>query len=668
MASFLRLLVLSLLLSLALPAAANEKFDKDELDAQKELLQLKIDSSRELTQKDVDSLKSRIDSLDKRLDDQNNRVGDIGQAVDRFAVITGITGLVVTLLLALVGLIGYFSVTRQAKEEAKTASRQWFDSNHEDLLAQIDELKKKAAQGHQAIELSVNEVAQKRDAAITQMQEGMKTSGEDDAPINRDEEAALRQSAEDIKAKPEASYSFKDWNTRAFDAYHAKQYEDAALYWKHASSIPNAGALNAAQALLNRALTLHQLKRHAEACTTYQQLIAIYSSDNTPAIHEQVAKAMLNLGVTLGQMQPPDEAITTYQQLITKYSPDTTPAIREQVVKAMVNMGITLGKMRKLDEAIATYQQLIATYSSDKMPAIREQVAKAMLNLGVACGEIQKLDKAIATYEQLINTYSSDNTPTIRKQVTGSMLNMGIALGQMQKRDEAIATFEKLIATYSSDNSPTIRELAAKAMLNMGVTFGQMQKEDEAIITYQHLIDTYLADNTPAIREQVAMAILNMGFTLEQLQKQDEAIATYQQLIGTYSSDTTPAIREQVADALNGKGFASLMKAKKTWQNREQALPLLRDARSDLLASLELRTDCGMTYGNLTYVQWLLGEAHAAENSFRSALAAPQNSGEVLYKGTVADIEQHTIAEDQDFREMVERLWAEHQAAKSSGD
>ena len=49
MASFLRLLVLSLLFSLALPAAANEKFGKDELDAQKELLQLKIDSSRELT-------------------------------------------------------------------------------------------------------------------------------------------------------------------------------------------------------------------------------------------------------------------------------------------------------------------------------------------------------------------------------------------------------------------------------------------------------------------------------------------------------------------------------------------------------------------------------------------------------------------------------------------
>ncbi|WP_189353748.1 tetratricopeptide repeat protein, partial [Vogesella fluminis] len=292
------------------------------------------------------------------------------------------------------------------------------------------------------------------------------------------------------------SYSYDDWNARAFDAYHAKQYEDAALYWKHASSIPNAGAVNSAQALFNRTLTLHQLKRHAEACTTYQQLI---------------------------------------------------------------------------------------------------------------------------------DTYASNNTPVIRELVAESMLNMGALLGEMQKQDEAIATFEKLIATYSSDNTPAIREQVAKAMRNMGVAFGKMQKPTEAISTYQQLIDTY-------------------------------------------SSDTTPAIREQVAKALNGKGFDLLLKAKKTWQNREQAQSLLREARNDLLAGLERRPGCGMTRGNLAYVQWLLGEAQAAEDSFRSALAAAQNGGEKLYHGTVTDIEQHTIAEDGGFRAMIERQWAEHQAVKSSRD
>lgn len=453
MASFLRLLVLSLLFSLTLPAAANEKFGKAELDAQKELLQLKIDSSRELTQKDVDSLKSRIDALDKRLDDQNNRVGDIGQAIDRLAVTMGDGGILLTVLLALGGLVGYFSVARQAKEEAKATSQQWFDSNHAKLLAQIEALQQAATQAQQTIAHKVDAVTQLHDVAITHIQGGMGKTGENGTPINSEEEAALRQSAEEIKAKPEASYSFEDWNTRAFDAFQAKQYEDAALYWKHASNVPNAGVANTVQALFNRAVSFHHLTNYTESCNTYRQLIDSYSSDNTPSIRELVAKAMRNMGGTLEKMACPDKAI-----------------------------------------------------------------------------------------------------------------------------------------------------------------------------------------------------------------------AILQQMIATYSSDTDPTVREQVAKAFNSKGFALLLEAKKTWENRERAVSLLHDALNDLFAGLERRPDCGMTRGNLAYVQWLLGEAQAAENSFSSALAVPQDSGEALYHGTVADIEQHTIAEDQGFREMVERLWAEHQAVKSSGD
>lgn len=206
------------------------------------------------------------------------------------------------------------------------------------------------------------------------------------------------------------------------------------------------------------------------------------------------------------------------------------------------------------------------------------------------------------------------------------------------------------------------------AMLNMGIVLEQMQKPAQGVAIYQQLIVNYSSDNTPAIREQVARALFNMGSTLGNMQNPAEAIATYEQLISTYSSDNTPSIQEKVADAFNGKGFVQLLEAKKTWQHREQALSLLRDAQNDLLASLKIRTDCGMAHGNLAYVQWLLGEALAAENSFRSALVAARNSGEALYKGTVADIEQHTIVEDEGFQDMVERLWAEHQAAKSSGD
>jgi TolA-binding protein len=581
MAALIRLLALSLLLSVVLPAPANEKIGKDDLDAQKELLQLKIDSGRELIQKDLETLKTRIDALDKRIDDQNNRVGDIGQSVDRFAVIVGFFGLLVTVLIALGGLVGYFSVAKKAAEEAKLASQEWFDDNQQKLATRIQELEKAAEQAHQRIDNSVNDVEQHSNAAIDQMQTGMNASSGQAQPISAIEQQALHQSAEQIKGRPEASYSFEDWNKRAFDAYHSRQYENAALYWKNASNIPNAGAANTAQALLNRAVALNRLKRHDEACTTYQQLIATYSPDNTPAVRELVANAMLNLGVTLGEMERLAEAIATYEQLIATYSPDNTPAVRELVAKAMLAMGGTVGQMQKPAEAIATYERLIATYSPDNTPAVREQAAKAMLNLGVTLGDMEKLAEAIATYEQLIATYSPDNTPAVREQVAKAMLNLGITLGEMQKPAEKIATYDKLIATYLPDN--------------------------------------------------------------------------------------TPAIREQVSSALNSKGFARLMEAKKAREDSDRASALLRDAQTDLLASLDMRADCGLTRGNLAYVQWLLGDRQAAEESFRAALASAQNGGEALYHGTLGDIGLHTIPEDETFRGMVERQWTEYQAGKSSG-
>lgn len=669
MAPFLRLLALSLLLSFALPSAANEKIGKNDLDAQKELLQLKIDSGRELVQKDFESFKSRIDAVDKRIDDQNNRVGDIGQSVDRFAVIVGSGGLLLTVLLAFGGLVGYFSVAKKAADEAKAASQKWFDDNQQKLTNRTRELEQATEQACQKIDSSVTRAQQHSDAAIKQIQEGMNTPNEQGQPISPIEQEALHKSAEQIRGRPEASYSFEDWNKRAFDAYRSGQFEDAALYWKHASSIPNAGVANTAQALSNRAITLNRLDRHNEACTTYEQLITIYSSDDTPAIREQVAKAMNNMGIILGQMQKPDESIAAYEKLIATFSSDNSPAIREQVAKAMTNMGVTLGEMQKPDEAIAAYEKQIAIYSPDNTPAIREQVAGGMLNIGVALGQMQKPDEAIAAYEKQIATYSPDNTPAIRRQVARAMLNMGVMLGQMKKADEEIATYEKLIATYSLDNTPAIREQVAGAMFNIGIALEQMQKSDKAIAAYEKLITTYSPDNAPAVREQVAKAMTNMGATLEKMQKPDAAIAAYERLISTYSPDNTPAIREQVASAFNGKGFTRLMEAKRIWgENSCRAFTLLREAQTDLLAGLDRLADCGITRGNLAYVQWLLGDWQSAEKSFQTALAAARNGAEALYHPTLEDIKRHPIQEDDSFRSMIDRLWAEFQTAKSNGE
>jgi len=626
MAPLLRFLALCLLLHLSLPAISGNGIGKDELDAQKEWLLLKIDSGKELAQKDIEAQGKRLDALDKRIDDQVSRVSDIGNAVDRFSVVTGWIAILITGVLALGGLLGYLSVTKKAREEAEvvseTTSKKWFDDNHQKLSERIRDLENAVAQALEKIAHSVADVEMHRQSAINTIQNGISSGTDSNPKLSPEDEEGLRASVKQLKDKPEANYSFDDWNTRAFAAYQAQQSEDAALFWKYAAEVPNAGAANTAQALFNRAVALSDLKRDEEAIALYDQLIAAYANDKAPTLRAWVARTILNKAVTLGQMGENDEAIALYDQLIAAYADDKTQALREQVAKAILNKAVRLGQMGKNDEEIALYDQLIAAYADDKTQAFREQVAKAMGNKAVRLGQMGKNDEEIALYDQLIAAYADDKTQAFREQVAKAMGNKAVRLGQMGKNDEEIALYDQLIAAYADDKATALCEPVARAMLNKAITIGKMGRNDEEI-------------------------------------------ALYDQLIAAYADDTAPAIIEIVANAVNGAGFTRLMTAKQGWSNRDQALDALKRAEADLQTCLARRPHWGMALGNLAYVRWLLLHPAESETVFRAALKSTDDGGEQLYKATLDDIALHTIPEDTAFKAMVERLWQEYTGSTS---
>ena len=446
MAHALRLLVLSLLFSLSLASPASEQASKADLEAQKESLQLKIDTNQALTQKDIENLKSQLDGAGKRIDDQSNRIGDIGLSVTWF-------GILITLLFGIGGFSGYISAKNKAKEEAQQASKEWIKDNQAKLERKIQQLEEtveqvqqKAEQAHQQIDNSASRVEQHSqdvDALMDRIESQIVRA----QSISPEDKIRLHDNIKNITEKPESEYSFKDWNKRAFDCYNSEKFEEAALYWKRASEIPNIGNLHKVIALFFRAIVF-----------------------------------------------------------------------------------------RKMNQT----------------------------------------NEAISIYEQIIRDFGADSAPTVRRRVAGALVNKGVCL--------------------------------------------------------------------------------------RQLGKPEDAIAVYDQVISDYAADSNPAMREPVAGALNGKGFTYLQKAKQAWAEPEKRLALLEEAQVNLSASLKKYSDSAITLGNLAYTQWLLGDQQASEDTFRSALTAPGNGGEFLYRATLDDIAQYPVPEDEGFRAMVERLWQEYQA------
>lgn len=296
----------------ASPNASNNTANKDDLSAQKELFQVQLEAKKELLQKDIEAQAKRIDAFEKRIDDQNSRIGDIDSGVDMFGIIAGISGTLITVLLVGIGLWGYKTAKNDARETAKAAASQWFETNHHELISQMKELENRIVQAIQKIDEHEEDVAQRSnefkektndlfekqmEASQTRLlQSTTDIKSEKQSPIDN---SAIEQKAKQLKQKPESAYTFTDWNTRAFAAYSEGKLEDAIFYWDKAISSPDILPRTHAQAMLNQGYCLGQLNRNEEAIATYDALITQFGSATELAFREQVADAMTNKGFLL---------------------------------------------------------------------------------------------------------------------------------------------------------------------------------------------------------------------------------------------------------------------------------------------------------------------------------------------------------------------------------
>jgi len=347
--------VLLLALCMALPAVAVEKetVTAKELDAYKELQQVKLDAVKEVHQRDVEA-------LNKRIDDQ---LAQVGQGVDRFGVMAAVLGTVVSLLLAGLGLIGYITVSRKTKVEAEQAARDWFTANEGNLKQRLSHIEQDVTKHAEDVHGALD-----RMQALIGAEEQQVTEADS---VARADMVAVQERAEELKKSPEASYSFEDWNTRAHAAYSRKDLQEAAYRWHKAAEIPNAGAANVAQALLNKAVAQGQLNQSEAAIATYDEVTRRFGDATEAALREQVAKALVNKGITQGQLNQSEAAIATYDEVIRRFGDASEAALREMMAKACNNKGF------------AKFLSAKACWDQDQ-PQAHKHLSEALLDLNKA--------------------------------------------------------------------------------------------------------------------------------------------------------------------------------------------------------------------------------------------------------------------------------------------
>jgi tetratricopeptide (TPR) repeat protein len=325
---------------------------------------------------DLDKLQEQFRVLDKelavlkeisasKLDAQDKRISDIGfataQHANHLSAISNQTTAVgnyiawtsgvITLLVLAAGFITYFSATRRVKEE----SREWFERNASELRNEIQVLREnvQAASGEidghkeQVATISkdaLDHVQSRRnevDAAaskILQPKQPKEIGGT--AAIDPDSAAVVARASDELKAKPETSFTAEDHYARGSSHFAEGNNLSALESFKAASRTLRKPAAREklVDYLFAQAAALGALNRSDEAIAIYDEIDSRFGDDNSPRLREQVASGLNNKGFMLYESGEPEAAISVFDAVSRRFGNDESQGAREQVVNARNGM------------------------------------------------------------------------------------------------------------------------------------------------------------------------------------------------------------------------------------------------------------------------------------------------------------------------------------------
>jgi tetratricopeptide (TPR) repeat protein len=98
--------------------------------------------------------------------------------------------------------------------------------------------------------------------------------------------------------------------------------------------------LQAAQALVGKALLLSEVGRHREAIEVYESLLARFADTSDPELREHVVTALINKGFSLREVGERKLAIQIYDDVASHFGDASDPALREAIAQALFNKGL----------------------------------------------------------------------------------------------------------------------------------------------------------------------------------------------------------------------------------------------------------------------------------------------------------------------------------------
>jgi tetratricopeptide (TPR) repeat protein len=279
--------------------------------------------------------------------------------------------------------------------------------------------------------------------------------------------------------------------------------------------------------------------------------------------------------------------------------------------------------------------------------------SQLLSNLADAYYFLREPKQVIATLDELVRHHIDNQALSVQEQVAEALIKKGWNLIQLGQSKAAIAVYDEVIKRFADSKELSLQQPVAQALFNKGVRLGKLGQSEAAMEVYDEVIKRFADSKELSLQEQVANALVNKGMRLGQLRQSEAEIAVYDEVIKRFAEIKELSLQESVAKASNNKGFALLLNAKANADLTQRQQTLTR-ALQCVEQALEFDAVNAMMLGNQAYSLFLLGDIVQSESILTTALTL---GGRELYEAELADTHLHPLPEDQDFRDLLDKVW-----------
>lgn len=293
------------------------------------------------TNKKIEKIEEKLDTTKEELtkytqitEDTKERVGDISGSVDRFGVLVGLFGILMTVIVIFFSIRSTKEAKLEAKEEAQKLLKEWIEKEAKSVFeakvnALSDELQVKGDEILKRIEEKANEQYDKREEDYKNWKLNLNPTQEEKDKFEQEERL--------IEGKREEDLTLKDYWIKIVNKLNRKDYDNALILTDKAMKITSNDIVKIVALLMGKGAILREQGKFDDAIDIYDNVIFTYKESNIDTLIELVAMAMLQKGKVFCRQGKYEEAIKVYDKLIFNYKDSKKERVIEDVKSAIQN-------------------------------------------------------------------------------------------------------------------------------------------------------------------------------------------------------------------------------------------------------------------------------------------------------------------------------------------